>query len=61
MLIGKPIYPSEIEGIGKMKDAHSVMIIAKTTRSVMQQMMDDFYGKTSVENEISSDTCSQNG
>ena len=44
LLIGKPIYPSEIEGFGKMKEAQTVVMIAKETRNIMQKMMDDFYG-----------------
>ncbi len=44
LLIGKPIYPSEVEGLGTIKEAQAVVLIAKKTRSVMQQMMDDFYG-----------------
>lgn len=61
LLVGKPIYPCEIEGIGEMKDAHAIGIIANMTRNVMQQMMDDFYGGTSAENEIRSNACVQNG
>lgn len=44
LLIGKPIYPASVEGIGDMKEAQAVVLIAKETRGVMQKMMDDFYG-----------------
>lgn len=44
LLIGKPIYPSQIQGIGEMKEAQAVVTVAKETRNTMQKMMDDFYG-----------------
>jgi 1-acyl-sn-glycerol-3-phosphate acyltransferase len=44
LIIGKPIYPKDIEGIENMKEPFAVVAIAKKTRSIMQQMMDDFYG-----------------
>jgi len=44
LIIGKPIYPSAVEGIGEMKEARAVVEIAKETRNTMQKMLDDFYG-----------------
>jgi 1-acyl-sn-glycerol-3-phosphate acyltransferase len=50
LLIGKPIFPSSIEGIGEIKEAYAVVAIAKKTRQTMQNMMDDYYGGLENEN-----------
>ncbi|MEI6100696.1 MAG: 1-acyl-sn-glycerol-3-phosphate acyltransferase, partial [Eubacteriales bacterium] len=50
LLIGKPIYPTEIEGVENLKEVQAVILIAKKTRTIMQQMMDDFYGGLENEN-----------
>lgn len=50
LIVGKPIYLSDVPEVVGAKDAKQVVLMAQYTQTIMQNMLDEFYGGKQIEN-----------